>query len=255
MREYIVDPAQVPWKRSQTEGITFNCQVLLDGLDGGPEAIRFKFDPCPSVYAHMHLTSQYQLLLGGTMDFPRGGMKLRPVGLHYADHNRPYGPFSVADGHDVLVLHPRQGGLISMSNIEARKQIFLGGRQLTENENGLEWLTIPGREGFRVKIFIPRMVGPEALMIEFPPETPVALSAPAYGRYEVVIRGSVLVEGRLLGPPGFRYVRGDQPAEPLQTGPDGATMILLSFDKDALEGGLTGEGIAVEAAEMMTRAI
>ena len=44
---YIVDAAGAPWKRSETEGITFACQVLLSGEDGGPEAMRFRFDGRP----------------------------------------------------------------------------------------------------------------------------------------------------------------------------------------------------------------
>ena len=62
-RHYVVDPALVPWKRSSSEGVSFECQVLLSGEDGGPEALRFRFEDCPSVYAHMHLTAQFQLLL------------------------------------------------------------------------------------------------------------------------------------------------------------------------------------------------
>ena len=69
---YVVDSANAPWKRNSTEGVTCACQVLLSGEDGGPEALRFRFDDCPSVYAHMHLTTQFQLLLSGCMDFPRG---------------------------------------------------------------------------------------------------------------------------------------------------------------------------------------
>ena len=134
LTQYIVDPAELPWKASQTQGITFQCQVLLNGLDGGPEALRFRFDPCPSVYAHMHLTSQFQLLLRGTMDFPKQSMKLRPTAVHYTDHNVPYGPFSVGAGHEVVVLHPKRGGLISMANKTARKQINLPGREFTGME-------------------------------------------------------------------------------------------------------------------------
>ena len=69
-QSYIVDSANAPWKRSASEGVSFECQVLLSGEDGGPEALRFRFDDCPSVYGHMHLTSQFQLLLSGSMDFP-----------------------------------------------------------------------------------------------------------------------------------------------------------------------------------------
>ena len=118
-RCYIVDSANAPWKRSSTEGITFACQVLLEGEDGGPEALRFRFDACPSVYAHMHLTAQFQLLLSGTMDFPRGVKHLQAPAIHYTDHNMPYGPFAVSAGHDMLVLHPRAGGIISMANLDA----------------------------------------------------------------------------------------------------------------------------------------
>ena len=122
MQQYIVDSANAPWKRSATEGITFACQVLLSGDDGGPEALRFRFDDCPSVYAHMHLTSQFQLLLGGSMDFPRGVKHLEALAIHYTDHNMPYGPFAVSRAHEMLVLHPRAGGIISMANHDARRQ-------------------------------------------------------------------------------------------------------------------------------------
>ena len=122
---YIVDAAALPWKRSATEGVTFDCQVLLSGEDGGPEALRFRFDDCPSVYAHMHLTSQFQLLLRGAMDFPRGLKHLEALAVHYTDHNMPYGPFAVSGGHDMLVLHPKAGGIISMAHLDARRQINL----------------------------------------------------------------------------------------------------------------------------------
>lgn len=252
IQEYVIDPSEIPWRQSATEGITFRSQVLLSGGDGGPEAFRFKFDPTPKVYAHMHLTSQFQLLLGGTMELPK--MKTRPVGLHYTDHNRPYGPFSVGEGHEVLVLHPKQGGLISMASLEARRQIYLGGRELGAMEKDLEWLTVPGFVGVHVKVYIPRIMGPEALMIDYPPGMEVWLRAPLYGRYEVVIKGSVRVRDRELTTPGFRYVMGAEPAEPLLTGPAGATLMLLSFDDDALQGGLE-QGIGMEAAEAIAEAI
>src|SRR5271167_28621 len=126
--EYIVEPAAIPWRQGQVAGITFKCQILLSGTDGGPEALRFRFDPCPSVFAHMHLTSQFQLLLQGRMDFPKSTMKLRGIAVHYTDHNLPYGPFAVSGDHDMLVLHPKQGGLISMADRDARRQINLKGR-------------------------------------------------------------------------------------------------------------------------------
>ena len=255
LTEYVVDPEEVPWKRSDFEGVAFVGQVLLKGDDGGPEAFRFQFSPTLSMYAHMHLTAQFQLLLGGTMDLPKPSMKLRPIAIHYTDHNVPYGPFSVSGSHEALVLHPRQSGIMTMANRTARKEINLAGRELSGMEKDRESVPIPGREEISCKVLIPAMLGPEVAILECPPNTAVALGPPTYGRYEVVARGSASVKGRLLGPPGLRYVIGDEPPEPFVTGPEGGTVLFLSFDKDALEGGLTGEGIALEAEEAMAKAI
>jgi hypothetical protein len=255
LSEYIVDCAEVPWRNGETEGIIFRGQVLLSGDDGGPEAFRFRFEPCPAVYAHMHLVSQFQLLLGGTMDLPKESMKLRPIAVHYTDHSKPYGPFAVGGDHEVLVLHPRKGGLVTMADRTARKQIHLGGRECTGMDKDVEWLPVPGHEGSRCKVLISQAAGPEVVIFELPPHTPAALPPPLYGRYEVVLQGSVIAGGRPLGPPGLRYVQGDEPPAPLTTGPDGGTVMSLSFDADALQGGLTGDGLSLAAAEAMERAI
>jgi hypothetical protein len=252
---YVVDSANMPWKRSSTEGIAFDCQVLLSGEDGGPEALRFRFDDCPSVYAHMHLTSQFQLLLHGEMEFPRGVKHLEALAIHYTDHNMPYGPFAVSGGHEMLVLHPKAGGIISMANREARRQINLRGRLFAALASQSEWRPIPDAEHTLFKYLMPPHFGPAAVVVEAPPRAALAMPAAEFGRYEVVVAGSVIMEGREIGPPGFRYVRGERAAEPLATAANGATIAFLSFDRDALEGGITGEGLSVEAAEAMARAI
>ena len=252
---YIVDAANAPWKRSSTEGITFDCQVLLSGEDGGPEALRFRFDDCPSVYAHMHLTAQFQLLISGAMDFPRGVKHLEALAIHYTDHNMPYGPFAVSERHDMLVLHPKAGGIISMANHDARRQINLNGRIYATLAADAEWHAMPGAEHTAYKLLMPPGYGPAAVLVKAPAHAALAMPAPEFGRYEVVLEGSAIVGGREIGPPGFRYTRGDEPAEPIVTGPGGASVIFLTFDRDALEGGITGEGLAAEAAEAMARAI
>jgi hypothetical protein len=252
---YIVDSANAPWKRSVSEGVAFSCQVLLSGEDGGPEAMRFRFDDCPSVYAHMHLTSQFQLLLSGAMDFPRGVKHLEALGIHYTDHKMPYGPFAVSGGHDMLVLHPRAGGIISMTNLDARRQINLQGRLYAALASEAEWQPLPGVENATFKFLIPPGFGAAAVVTRTPAHAALSMPAPEFGRYEVVLDGSVIIDGQEIGPPGFRYIRGERAVAPLITGDDGATVAFLTFDKDALEGGITGEGLSVEAAEAMARAI
>jgi hypothetical protein len=203
----------------------------------------------------MHLTSQFQLLLNGAMDFPRGTKHLDAPAIHYTDHNMPYGPFAVSRGHDMLVLHPRAGGIISMANLDARRQIHLGGRLFAASASDAQWQPLPGAEHSQFKFLTPQSFGPAAVMVRAPALAALGMPAPEFGRYEVVLEGSVVVEGQEIAPPGFRYVRNDQPVDPMVTGSDGASVIFLSFDRDALEGGITGEGLSVEAAQAMARAI
>ncbi len=254
-RSYIVDSANAPWKRSASEGITFACQVLLSGEDGGPEAMRFRFDDCPSVYAHMHLTSQFQLLLHGAMDFPRGVKHLEALAIHYTDHNMPYGPFAVSQGHDMLVLHPRAGGIIPMTNLDARRKINLQGRLFASLGADTQWRPLPGVDHTNYKLLIPPDFGPSAVVVNAPAHAALAMPAPVFGRYEVVLEGTAFMDGQEIGAPGFRYVRGDAAAAPVVTGDGGASVAFLSFDKDALEGGIIGDGLSAEAADMMARAI
>jgi hypothetical protein len=252
---FIVDTAALPWKRSQTEGIAFACQVLLGGEEGGPEALRFRFDDCPSVYAHMHLTAQFQLLLHGTMDFPRGVKHQEAPAIHYTDHNVPYGPFAVSRGHDMLVLHPKAGGIISMANLDARRRINLRGRLFAVPAEEHDWQPLPQVEAASFKLLLPPAAGPAAVLVRAPAGAQLAMPPAPFGRYEVVLEGSVIMQGRELTPPGLRYSHGEETIEPLVTGSAGATVAFLTFDADASQGGITGDALAVEAAEAMARAI
>jgi hypothetical protein len=254
-RTCVGDCGSAPWRRGESEGITFAFQSLLAGDDGGPEAIRFRFDPCPSVYAHMHLTAQFQVLLAGRMDMPRGRMELRPPAVHYTDHNVPYGPFAVDDGHDMLVLHPRQAGLVPMADPTARRRINLRGRLLEASAHAVEWSEGGPSGAVRSKTLLPAALGPEAVLAELPPGAPVSLGPPLHGRYEVVLAGRAVLGERALARPSFRYAEGEEPAEPLLAGPEGLTVLLLTFDSDALEGGLRGDEMSRQAAETLARAL
>ncbi|HYC47208.1 MAG TPA: hypothetical protein VED01_17170 [Burkholderiales bacterium] len=252
---YIVDAASAPWKRSESEGVAFACQVLLSGEDGGPEAMRFRFDDTPSVYAHMHLTSQFQLLLHGAMDFPRGVKHLDALAIHYTDHNMPYGPFAVSGAHEMLVLHPKAGGIISMANRDARRQINLRGRLYAGSASQTEWQALPNAAHGEFKFLMPPDFGPAGVVVRSPAHAALAMPPPEFGRYEVVVDGTAIMDGREIGAPGFRYVRSENAVEPIVTGAQGATIAFLTFDRDALEGGIESGVLAAEAAQAMARAI
>jgi hypothetical protein len=167
----------------------------------------------------------------------------------------PYGPFAVSRGHDMLVLHPKAGGIIAMSNVDARRKIHLGGRIFAALAADSTWQPLPGTIDGTYKLLMPPDYGPAAVIVRAPAHAALTMPAAEFGRYEVVLEGSAIIEGREIAAPGFRYVRGTQPAQPVVTGDHGASVAFLTFDADALAGGITGEALAVEAAEAMARAI
>jgi hypothetical protein len=155
----------------------------------------------------------------------------------------------------MLVLHPKAGGRISMANHDARRQINLSGRIFATLASSSDWQPLPGADHSAFKLLMPPGYGPAAVLVRSPAHAALAMPAAPFGRYEVVLEGSVIANGREIGPPGFRYVRGESAAVPLLTGENGASVAFLTFDRDALEGGITEGALAAEAAEAMARAI
>ena len=144
---------------------------------------------------------------------------------------------------------------MTMGNRTARREINLAGRVLQGLDSEMEWTSVDGAPDVRYKVLIPHAYGPEVVMLECAAGLEVPVESAPYGRYEVVLAGSMIADGRELGPPGFRYTLGEERPAPVRAGSDGATLIFLTFDANAFEGGLTGEGIALDAAEAMAQAI
>jgi hypothetical protein len=218
--------------------------MYLKGTDGGPEAIRAQISGGYEVEPHFHLAAQFQLLLAGTMKFPT--FLLEAPAVHYTEHNVPYGPFVVSSDHDMLVLHTKPGGVVMMRDRERRYQANTRGREITCCAHEVEWEPVPGYPGARRKILIPASAGPAAEIIECPPHLEFTAPAPSYGRYEVVYQGSVFADGKKLGPKDLRFIAAGEEATPLKCGPEGATLIVLTYDQDAAQsyGGSTEEVIS-----------
>jgi hypothetical protein len=244
-RSFVVEPSTVPWKSLALEqGGEVQLQMYLTGADDGPEAVRARISEGYEVEPHFHLAAQFQLLLEGSMQFPI--FRLDAPAVHYTEHNVPYGPFKVSQGHDMLVLHTKPGGVVMMRDRERRRQANTMGRELTRCAHEVDWEPLPGYEGARRKILIPESQGLSAEIVECPPDTEFAAAVPTYGRYEVILKGSATVDGERLEPKGLRFVAAGEPAVPLKCGPEGATLIVLTYDQDAAQGygGSTTEVIA-----------
>ena len=240
-----IEPSEVSWKTMALDGGgEVQLQMYLKGADGGPEAVRARISEGYEVEPHFHLAAQFQLLLEGSMEFPI--FRLDAPAVHYTEHNVPYGPFKVSDGHDMLVLHTKPGGVVMMRDKERRRQANTRGREITCCAHEVDWESFPGCEGARRKVLIPPSEGPSVEILECPPGMQFAAGAPAYGRYEVVLTGSASADGKQFGPKGLRFVEADEQASALTCGPQGAVLIILTFDHDAAQsyGGSTEEVLA-----------
>lgn len=242
---FTIDPSEVSWKPLPLDdGGEVQLQMYLKGTDGGPEAIHARISEGYEVGPHFHLAAQFQLLLEGSMEFPV--FRLDAPAVHYTEHNVPYGPFKVSGGHDMLVLHSKPGGVVMMSDKERRRQANTRGREITCCAHEVEWEPFPGYEGARRKVLIPASEGPSVEILECPPGMQFSTGAPAYGRYEVILTGSAVADGKQLGPKGLRFVEAGEHVSALICGPQGATLIVLTFDHDAAKsyGGSTEEVLA-----------
>ena len=177
-----------------------------------------------TVEPHFHQAAQFQLSLEGTMTFQT--FRLDAPAVHYTEHNVLYGPFTVSNGHDMLVLHTKPGRVIMMRDKVQRRQANTRGRGITRCAHEVEWEPLPGDESARRQVLIPPSAGVSAEIIECPPHMELSAPTPAYGRYEVVYRGSVFVDGKQLGPKDSRFVAAGKEAVPLRCGPEGATVIV-----------------------------
>src|SRR5207244_13051085 len=162
------------------------------------------------------------------MEFPT--FRLEPPVVHYTEHNVPYGPFTVRNGHDMLVLHTKPGGVVLMRDRERRYQANTRGREITRCAHEVEWEPLPGYAGARRKVLIPASEGPAAEIIECPPHLELTAPAPSYGRYAVVYKGSAVVDGKTLGPHDLRFTAAGEEAVPRRCGPEGTTRRALRYD-------------------------
>ena len=243
--ERVVEPAGLAWKTLALDGGgAARLQLYLTGRDGGPEAIRAQISEDYTVEPHFHYAAQFQVLLEGSMAFPL--VRLDAPAVHYTEHNTPYGPFTVSGGHDMLVLHARPGGLAVMRDKKRRWQANVRGRELTRCAHELEWQPMPGFEYARRKLLIPPSFGPTAELVAFPAGVAFTPPVPEYGRYEMVYAGSASLLGGRMGPKALRFIPGGEQAAPFTAGPEGVSMIFVSFDQDAhySEAGSTQDALA-----------
>jgi len=251
--DLVADLKRIPWTHVDGgEGKTIDSQLIFDGADGGPEATRAKIKGFVSD-PHFHRGSQFQLLLSGLMQFPT--FRMEGVAVHYTDHCVAYGPHSRAGDHDFLVVHAKPAGLTrlrDLTNNEMRSEINRKGRHLHGNERDAKPEPVPGCPGAIQKTLISDDRGVTAKIVECSAGTTLTLDAPVYGRFELITKGSARLNGKDLGEETLRFVWSATPAAPLKCGPQGATIIVLTYDDDAVRsyGGSLREDLKIVLPKM-----
>jgi len=231
-QEIVVDLSKVPWK---TYAGKYELQMGLDGSQG-PELVRARFSG-REVQPHYHRAAQFQLLLDGTLQFP--DFRMDGIAVHYTDHNVPYGPFTTSGRHDMVVVHTKPAGVQYMKDAirdpELRKEINRAGREIHASAADMEWQATPGHAGVQRKTLFSIDGGPAAEILECAAHAELPESTTPFGRYEFIIRGTTRLKGTELGPETVRFVQSNERTASLCAGPDGATLIVLRFDRDAAE--------------------
>jgi len=234
--DVVADLKRIPWVHLDGgEGKSMDSQLIFDGANGGPEATRARIKGFISE-PHFHRASQFQLLLSGAMQFPT--FRMDGVAVHYTDHCVAYGPHSRAGDHDFLVVHAKPAGLTRLKELkdkETRSVINRKGRHLHGSERDARPEPVPGCPGARQKTLISDARGVNVKIFECPPGMELKLDAPTYGRFELITKGSAVLNDKELGEETLRFVRGDTAETPLRSGPQGATVIVMTYDDDAAE--------------------
>jgi hypothetical protein len=235
IEEYIADGASQPWQTFQRPGRgELRVRALLDGAGGGPEAVHSIHAPGTS-HPHFHLGAQFQLVLSGAATFPKH--RADAIGVHYTDHGKPYGPFDFSENYSMMVLHAKPAGQVNLTGPTADKeksrQRNPRGREIIRSAGQAEWEPSPEAPGARRKVLFLEASGLGAEIREAPAGASLTFEAAPYGQFQIVVEGSAKAGDREIGRNGLRFVRGVEPASPLESGPEGATVVVLTYDEDA----------------------
>lgn len=237
MKHAAQDAAALNWRTVPLpSGVVIQHQTYFDGWDEPPRASCARFPVHSGSPAHFHFGSEFQLLVEGTLELPDHTL-IAPA-VHYIDHCVPYGPFKAPEGNKMVILGPRQAqrAMIYMDQettaVEARRLVNRSGRTMLSSAGDVEWEPLQHSSNGRRKSLISG--GPMAEIVEGASGMNyVEETTPTFGRFLVVLEGSVIVGKDKLGPLGISYDEGGGQPEPVICGPEGAIFSVLQFDSDA----------------------
>jgi len=174
--------------------------------------------------------AQFQLVVKGKATYPN--FSVEGIGVHYTDHNTPYGPFETTEDYEMFVLHAKPAGQLFMDTLENRAKANPDGRELAKSAAEVDWEDF-GIQRLRKKVLFDEPSGLKAEIIQVPAGEHVPFGPAPFGRYEIVAEGTAIVAGTTLTPYNLRYTVGEDAAAPIVAGPNGLALVMLLYDEDA----------------------
>jgi hypothetical protein len=173
-------------------------------LDRGPQAFRVNCRPGYVIRPHFHRIDQYQIFVAGGAIM--GKHDCNPVTVHYTDAFTPYGPINC--------------GPEGMSFFNLRSRCDVGAHYMPGSKDEMERragrgitascrLTLDEGAGpMRYHaLFGPCEDGLGASEVVCGPSAPIIdVVAAGSGRYQLVLEGSVVLDGKELGPGSVTFV-------------------------------------------------
>jgi hypothetical protein len=240
VEEYVLDQADYTWgdsRRPERIGKGFLLRVFGDA----PGRPSYTLSTQPEGFvnpAHFHNKPQFQVIWNGSVRFPTH--ELASIAVHYTDASFPYGPFVVGSNLLLGVYRPRIANQIYMSDREGRRQRNPYGREFSGAADPRQFFGQSSDGAWERAVDAQRLVlidagqcGPGAELVRYEPGALVHRAPAPFGEFVVVADGEAHLGAARLGRYSARWTRGDTASELLHAGPDGLTVLALTYDAAA----------------------
>ena len=199
-----------------------------------PTAALNRYTPQSRVSAaHFHQVDQFQVIMEGSGDFGRHPVK--PYCVHFSRAYTPYGPLCAdkETGWGFIVLRSRfdPGAQRFPQSLDKLKQV--PGRRPWQVTKDVDFPVADRGVGVQD---IPEIQDDQGLFtrtVTMAPGTQMTAPDPSVGdgQYVVVVKGSLLHEGKERAAPAVVFVKRDEPAFEVRAGAQGLQAIILNFPR------------------------
>jgi hypothetical protein len=210
-----------------------------DNDNGLPQGFLVSQPPASTTHPHFHETDQFQVFVGGHGRF--GKKPIEPLTVQYASGHTPYGPIVAGeDGLRYFTLRKRwDPGAKYMPRMRER---LVRGRQRQRLVPHVP-LGPAAQLAVRERPLTESLFGPEpdgllAAILRLGPGQRASTPDPGEGegQFHVVVSGSLVHEGRFLGPLSCQFADREEGPVGIEAGPEGLEMLVLRFAANPASG-------------------